>query len=839
MIQLRFSKCILLLVLCVQSLFAQVPAQLNAAEIFEEFKKLNVLGSVLYVAAHPDDENTRLLAYLAKEKKYRTGYLSLTRGDGGQNLIGVEQGIELGLIRTQELIAARRIDGAEQFFSRAFDFGYSKTARETLHTWDSLKVLSDVVWIIRKFKPDVIITRFPADNRAGHGHHWSSAVLANIAFKAAADPNQFTDHFKYGLQPWSAKRILWNTFNFGGNNTIANDQFKVEVGQYNAVLGKGYGEVASESRSQHKSQGFGVARQRGQSFEYFVTTGGVAPKTDLMDDVITDWRRVEGSEKIQTAIQQLIHGYQLQNPIKSLPQLIQLKHLINQLPISDWRNQKLNSVNFLIEQCAGLFLDAFTNQPHLVVGDSLQINFVANSRVEGTQIKLNRIGVVMNYLGDEEVIADAAIEKSLVLNNNSNHVIKLNKTAAFKATQPYWLAGGEPNGVFQIPSPHLIGQPENTPMFRGLFNVTIDGADFIFEKPIRYKYTDPVKGELYQPFNIINKVSFQLSHQVIDKHANLPFSIHISPEYNSSKAIVQVQVQQNGSWETIAVDTFQFKKNVELLMSVPQKRFQSFNQKTIPIRLNVQDESGEHVYAYATKLINYDHIPTIQYQSLQQVKLIHQPIKISSKKIGYIVGAGDKVPEALMLMGYSVEVLQEAQLQPKVLQQFDAIITGVRAYNVHSYLPNYNQVIMQYIQNGGNFIVQYNTNNQFGGVKDQIGPFSFNITRTRVTEENANVKFLLPNHPVLNYPNKIQAADFEGWVQERSIYQADNPPAPFVTPLEMNDENENPSNGSLIIAPYGKGNFVYTGLVFFRQLPAGVDGAYKLMANLIALPKNK
>src|SRR5579871_5437900 len=219
-----------LFLLSISVSFAQIPPSYTSAELFLRLKKLNVLGTALYIAAHPDDENSRLIAYMAKERLYRTAYLSMTRGDGGQNLIGDEQGIELGLIRTQEMLAARRVDGADQFFSRAFDFGFSKSTEEALKTWDEQKILSDVVWVIRRFQPDVIITRFPPDSRAGHGHHSASAVLAHEAFLAAADPNKFPEQFQYGVKPWKAKRILWNTFNFGGNNTTNEDQLKIDVG---------------------------------------------------------------------------------------------------------------------------------------------------------------------------------------------------------------------------------------------------------------------------------------------------------------------------------------------------------------------------------------------------------------------------------------------------------------------------------------------------------------------------------------------------------------------------------------------------------------------------------
>ena len=303
------------------NLFAQGPQSWTSADMYLAIRKLNVLGSVLYIAAHPDDENTRLIAYFAKDRMYRTGYLSLTRGDGGQNLIGDEQGIELGLIRTQELLAARRIDGGEQFFSRAFDFGYSKNPEETFTKWDKEKILSDVVWVIRKFQPDVIITRFPTTGEGGHGHHTASAILANEAFTAAADPNRFPEQLKY-VKPWQAKRILWNSFNFGGTNLTSPDQFKFDVGGYNPLLGKSYGEIAAISRSNHKSQGFGSAASRGEALEYFKTTGGTSPTDDIMSGEDLTWKRVEGGEAIAPVVDSIISTFDLLHPEKSVKGLV-------------------------------------------------------------------------------------------------------------------------------------------------------------------------------------------------------------------------------------------------------------------------------------------------------------------------------------------------------------------------------------------------------------------------------------------------------------------------------------------------------------------------------------
>jgi LmbE family N-acetylglucosaminyl deacetylase len=365
--QLKLMKRLLLAVFGAAlyfSSFAQTYS--TSADIYLGLKKLNVLGSVLYIAAHPDDENTRLLTYFSKDRLYRTGYLSLTRGDGGQNLIGDEQGIELGLIRTQELLSARRIDGAEQFFSRAFDFGFSKTPQETFTKWDKEKILSDVVWVIRQFQPDVILTRFPTTGEGGHGHHTASAILANEAFNAAADPSRFPEQLKY-VQPWQPKRILWNGFNFGGNaNTANNDLFHFDVGGYNPVLGKSYGEISADSRSQHKSQGFGIARSRGEAMEYFKSTGGSAPVNDLFEDVDVTWKRVKGGEKVQQLINSVLATFDFMQPQKSVPQLVEIYKTLNTLTPSYWRDQKIKEVKNLIEGASGLWIEGFTNQQYAV-----------------------------------------------------------------------------------------------------------------------------------------------------------------------------------------------------------------------------------------------------------------------------------------------------------------------------------------------------------------------------------------------------------------------------------------------------------------------------------------
>jgi LmbE family N-acetylglucosaminyl deacetylase len=467
-------------------IFSQAPQSWTSADMYLGLQKLNVLGSVLYVAAHPDDENTRLITYFSKDKLYRTGYLSLTRGDGGQNLIGDEQGIELGLIRTQELLAARRIDGGEQFFSRAYDFGYSKNPEETFSKWDKEKILSDVVWVIRKFQPDVIITRFPTTGEGGHGHHTGSAILANEAFTAAADPKRFPEQLANGVQPWQAKRILWNTFNFGGTNTITPDQFRIDVGGYSPLLGKSYGEIAAESRSQHKSQGFGVPSSRGESFESFKTTGGTEPKNDLMDGVELGWKRVPGGETIEKKINGLIASFELLHPEKSVEGLVNLYKALGDLPGGYWKDQKLKEVKELIAQCSGLFLDVTTTEQFAVQTDSIKINFSFNNR-SGTDAVLQKV-VVDDF--------DSVFIKKMESNRNINFSKSLFVPSQSSITQPYWLKDKMEEGYFNVADIQKIGQPDIDAAYKVNILINIKGQDFNFRRPVKYKLTDPVKGEL-------------------------------------------------------------------------------------------------------------------------------------------------------------------------------------------------------------------------------------------------------------------------------------------------------------------------------------------------------
>jgi LmbE family N-acetylglucosaminyl deacetylase len=814
---------------------AQTPPSHSAASIYLQMKKLKVLGAVLYVAAHPDDENTRLLAYLSKEKLYRTGYLSLTRGDGGQNLIGDEQGIDLGLIRTQELLAARRVDGAEQFFSRAYDFGFSKSTEEALQIWEKEKVLSDAVWVIRRFQPDVIITRFPPDNRAGHGHHSGSAVIAHEAFRAAADPTRFPEQLKEGVTPWQAKRIVWNTFNFGGNNTTTEDQLKIDVGGYNAILGKSYGEIAAESRSQHKSQGFGVPASRGAQQEYFSPVEGDVARTDLMDGVQVSWTKVKGGAAIDAMIDSVINRYSLAAPELSVPALVNIYKALSVLEEGYWKKKKMQEVQDLVEACSGLWLEAVTNTEFAVQGDSVRVSVSMNNRL-GANITINR--VVIDAL-------DTTLNKNLERNRNVNFARQVYVFANKPLTQPYWLERKMSAGSFTVQDQSLIGRPENMPAYQARFDVLIEGQPFVFLKSVQYKFTDPVKGELYEPLVVEPAATVTTDPGIIifRKGANSFASTSIQVTANKTMTGYTAKISKRLTYDNNTITdtafTVQRGMNRRYNFTIDNTMLKGMEQDNMQAFVELRNGQAEQPAYLSPTGIQYDHIPHIHYFSQDVIKVLNIDIKTVGKKIGYIEGAGDKVPGALQQMGYEVTLLKEKDLTTLYLKQFDAIITGIRAYNVHDYLSVKQEVLLDYVKNGGNLIVQYNTNNLISSVLGKIGPYPFSISRGRITDEKAKVNFTLPEHTVLNYPNKITEKDFEQWVQERGIYFADGIDPAYETPFSMADPNEQPQKGSLIIGSYGKGKFVYTGLVFFRQLPAGVPGAYRLLANIIALNKKK
>lgn len=838
-LRLLFTLCFLSL--SVSSLYAQVPygpaKTPPSGEILLNLKKLNVVGSVLYVAAHPDDENTLLLAYMAKDRLVRTGYLSLTRGDGGQNLIGPEQGEYIGLIRTQELLAARRVDGPEQFFSRAYDFGFSKSTDEAVRTWGQDQVLADVVWRIRTFQPDVIITRFPPDGRAGHGHHSASGYLAEEAFKIANDPTKFPEQLAY-TKPWQPKRILWNVFipsAFMSNKKPdeAGNLVGIETGVYNPLLGKSYGEVAAESRSQHKSQGFGVSANRGARIDYLLTKNGDPMQQDPFDGVDVSWKRIKGSENVQSRVNSIIAQYKPDRPAASVSALVQLHKAINQLDTTNINvRAKRQEVEGLIQQCLGLWFETNPADYAATPGERIRVNTTVVGRTSEVPVRLISVRYpVMNR------------DSTLNLSLKPNEIVPLPTVLMMPAnqpvSQPYWLEKPLVKGLFQVSDQRLVGLPENPAALTTQFTFDIAGQLFTFTRPWVFKSVDPVDGEIYRPFVVQPDVMVNVAEKVYAFADNNPKTVEAVVKAGRAGVSGNLALSVPTGWQVSPAQVpFELKdkgQEQRLTFTVTP------GAKATDGKLQAVATTSAGQFSRGIRLVEYKHIPTQTNFPASEAKLVRLDVKTTAKQIGYIMGAGDEVPIALRQMGCTVTMLGQADLD-KDLSRFDAIMVGVRAYNTEDHLKFYQAKLMQYVQNGGTMIVQYMTAGGSGflanGLKvNQIGPYPFNIGRDRITEEEAPVTFINPQHPLLNKPNKITDNDFTNWIQERGIYFAVDYDKAYEPIFSMADTGEAAKNGSLIYAKYGKGHFMYTGLVFFRELPAGVPGAYRLLANMISVGK--
>ncbi|WP_370228075.1 PIG-L family deacetylase [Mesoflavibacter sp.] len=813
---------------------AQQPKKLNASQIHDAVKKLNFLGTVLYVAAHPDDENTRLISYMSNQIKARTAYLSLTRGDGGQNLIGPEIRELLGVIRTQELLAARSVDGGEQRFSRANDFGYSKHPEETLDIWDKDQVLSDVVLAIRQFKPDIIINRF--DHRTPgttHGHHTTSAMLSVEAFDLAKNPNIYPEQAKtYGT--WQPKRQFFNTswwFYGSEENFEKADKSKLlnfDIGVYYPSKGLSNNEIAALSRSKHLCQGFGALTQRGSQTEYIELINGDLPKdkTNLFEGIDTSWNRVKGGKTIGDILKKVETNFNFENPSTHVKDLLLARQLIQQLDNEYWKNYKTQEIDAIIEACLGLYLEASANTPTASAGETITLNIEA----------VNRSAINMELVSYQLSTDKTATLKALPLKNNDKQNVDQSLTIPknMQPSSPYWLNKKGTLGMYKVEDKNLIGKPETPRPISVTFNLTINNQPFSVTKPIVYRYSKPDKGELYRPFEIIPEASAKISEKVIifDTDQQKDISVIVKAGRDNLNGFVQIAHPNNWSVypEKQNID-IKYKGETQTLTFtvIPPK---NQNEGLITPMVHV----GEDVYTRELVEIDYEHIP---YQTVvlpSESKIVRLDIKKRGENIAYIEGAGDVVPESLRQIGYNVMVLKPEDITTERLSAFDAVVVGIRAYNILDELKFKQQILFDFVENGGNMIVQYNTNR---GLKvDNLSPFELKVSRDRVTDENAEVTLLAKDHPVLNYPNQITKTDFEGWTQERGLYFPNQWSSEFTPILSMHDKGETEKQGSLLVAKHGKGYYIYTGLSFFREFPAGVSGAYRLFANMLSIGKD-
>jgi LmbE family N-acetylglucosaminyl deacetylase len=823
-------RYLLLLLLCASQVgFSQPVSQPNSATIKLRLKKLNFLGSVLYVAAHPDDENTRVITYLANDRLAETAYLSLTRGDGGQNLIGSELRDLLGVIRTQELLAARRIDGGKQYFTRANDFGFSKSADETMSIWGKDEILSDVVKVFRQYQPDVIITRFPADERAGHGHHTSSAIFAQEAFDAAADAKRFAEHIQE-TGTWQAKRLYTNTGRWWNKDINENTPgvLTLDVGGYQPLLGKSYPEISALSSSQHKSQGWGRAGDRGVLLEFLEYVKGEKANKDIFEGVNTSWSRVKGGEKIQPMVDQLIRNFNEDEPASSVPALLQLRKAILALDHSVWQSRKLQETNQLVIDCLGLFAEATSVAEQGSPGEKV----VANVEI----INRSAVPTVLKNISMSQMRWDSTMTHSLT--NNKKLQIKHtgNLNTDLEYSEPYWLKSPHGIGRFDVKDHSLIGLPENSAPVSVTFDVEIAGEKFSFSRPLIFKSVDPVKGELWRPFEVVPAVIVTIADKVLLADSGEPRQIKVLLTSSIDRKIsgeVKLSVPDGWKCEPQSLSFDLERKGLDIVrnfeLTPPQGESAGVVKATVVAGGKNFDES--------LRLIQYDHIPVQTILPEATLRVVRTDIKKEGQLIGYVQGAGDDIPSALRNIGFNVIELKNEDVTLDNLKRFQAVVLGIRALNTNERVQYFMADLLTYVQEGGTLVVQYNTNHDLE--IETFSPFPITLSRDRVTQEDSEVTILKPDHRVVSYPNKISSKDFQGWVQERGLYFPNQWDPKFQPILSMSDKGEKAKEGGLLIAEYGKGYYVYTGLSFFRQLPEAVPGAYKLFANIVSLNTDK
>lgn len=815
-------------------LYSQAPEKWNSAKIYHEIQKLNFLGSVLYLAAHPDDENTRLITYLANHGKANTAYLSLTRGDGGQNLISPEIRELLGLIRTQELLGARQIDGGKQFFSRANDFGFSKNPDETFRIWEKEKVMEDLIAVIRYWQPDVIINRF--DHRSPgktHGHHTASAMLGVEAFDMAADPKVFPNQLSR-LSLWQPKRLFFNTsWWFYGSQKAFDEADKskllqFEVGVYYPLLGKSNNEIAAESRSMHKSQGFGSLGVRGSETEYLELLKGDLPENNnLFAGINTTWSRVKGAEKVGTLLKKVESNFSMQAPYTVLPDLLLALKELEKLQDSYWKREKLKDIKLIIKQSLGLFQEAVAMESAATPGENIkvQLEFIHRSPVKVTLQSLQVLPTSMDTVMGMELANNKGFKLSKSIQVPKN----------IQLTSPYWLIDQWNLGVYTVSDEKLRGLPETPKSLKIKANYLIEGIPFSLESDIVYKIDDPVAGEVYQPFEIIPAItgSFQESVNVFANRDSQRLEVVVKANKSTLSGVVTLDVPNGWTFSPKEQEVQFGRKGEEKVLSfwVTPPSFQSEGNARVLMKAD-----GE-VYDKKILIIKHAHIPSQTVLLSSNAKLVRIDLEKSGDKIGYLMGAGDVVPASLSQMGFQVTMLNVNNLTEENLKSFDAVVLGVRAYNTVEGIEFKQKALFKYVENGGNLIVQYNTTGDLKVTEKELAPFPMTLSRERITDEDAPATLLVPNHTILNFPNKISDNDFKGWEQERGLYFPGKWDSAFTPILRFNDPGEKPIDGALLVAKYGKGYYIYSGLSFFRELPAGVAGAFRLFANMISMGK--
>jgi len=793
-------------------------ANKTSSEIYVDLEKVHSLKRVLYIAAHPDDENTRALAWFSLDKKAETAYLSLTRGDGGQNLIGDELSEDLGVLRTQELLAARSIDRANQYFSRAVDFGYSKSAEESFDKWGKAEILSDVVLVIRQFKPDVIITRFPPDKRAGHGHHTASALLALEAFEKAADPNYKPGQVaQFGA--WKTTSVYWNTSIWWGKDIEEeaknNPKYLIQdIGGYNPLLGQSYNEIGTHARSQHKCQGFGAIIERGSRLEYFEHMAGKQLENDFFEENKRSWSKLisaKFSEKFNT----LLANFDFVSPEKNVPALLEIRKVLAETPASQLdhlKSEKLNLLDQVIINCMGIYMEIIAEDYAFTASEEIKVSYQLTNRSDRNVQLMGQQGLpTVLKLNPNETITQEHI-----ISNQSEY------------TTPYWLKAPFTT-VFDISNPADLGAAESQPTYQESLILIIEGQRIEYTVPVTYKWRDPSYGERRRAVIAAPDYTVNLDQKSIILKPGQEKEVRVKIHAYKENLNTTIKVTAPDGWTVSSpqIKVNSTKKHEETWATVTLKAGENAKRG----KLLFEDESGNPLKALTE--ITYDHIPTQVIFKPAILECVSLNAEIIPGKVAYIKGAGDAVPQAIAQLGFEVEEFEVSDLSAIDLKGYQSVVLGIRIYNVAPELHNFDQKLFDYVAQGGNLIMQYNTASRSAADK-KFGPLPFELSRKRVTEEDAAVKFLAPAHQIMTTPNKLNQDDFKDWVQERGLYFAANWDDNYTPLFAWHDKGEEDLKGALIVAQHGKGQFVYTGISFFRELPNGVEGAYRLFANLLS-----
>jgi LmbE family N-acetylglucosaminyl deacetylase len=795
---------------------------MDAATLAHALDRLAGTGRVLYVAAHPDDENTRLLAHLANERHVTPAYLSMTRGGGGQNLIGREQDELLDVIRTEELLAARRLDGASQRFTRMRDFGFSKSAEETFAIWGHDAALADVVWVIRSFQPDVIVTRFD-EQPPNHGHHTASARLAREAFAAAADPARFPEQLALGVEPWRAERLLLNVPTWGDKPPPA-DALTVDVGGYDPRLGLSWGELAARSRSQHKSQGFGVPGERGEILERFLSIAGSRPERDLLEGIDLSWGRFGPTgAALDETLGEARRTLERDRPESALPALLRAHDLLKELPDDARVRDARIELDRIIAAAAGLFVRATASRPAVVPGSAVPVRVEIVLRRPAS---VHLASVSFPGLPPVQESVDLALEKRTEITRD----VPIPHDAP--VSSPYWLAQPPARGHQTVVDARLVGEPVGPPPLAVAAELAIGDRLLRVEAPVVYSWTDRVHGERIRTFLVVPPATATPARAAVmfPNGEQRTVAVRIRAGEDSFRGDALLRVPAGWQVEPARIPVALAKAGDEVTV-----RFEVTPPDGAgPAVAEPVVESGGRSWSYREDVVDYPHIPVQVVLQPASVRLVPVELALPGGRIGYVPGSGDSIAEDLAHVGMEVETISDDRLRSGDLSRYAAIVVGIRAYNTSAAVRAAHDRLMDYVEAGGTVVVQYNTTNPREPLTAAIGPYPLTVGRGRVTDETAAMEPLAPDHPVLRRPNPITASDFDGWVQERGLYYAESFDDRYEPILRAADPGEAPLDGGLLVARHGNGRYAYTGLAFFRQLPAGVPGAYRLFLNLLA-----